>query len=722
MVKEFWISFFSSESFIPHGHCYLWQNNLVWLHILSDSLIALSYYSIPITLFYFVRKRRDLPFNWIFLLFAGFIIACGTTHIMEVWTLWHPVYWVSGSLKAITAMISVITAIELFPLVPQALALPSPAQLEQVNQALQGQIAEKLKAEEKLRTYQNHLEELVAARTNELTEANEKLQQEIAERKRTEIALRQSEEQFRQLTENIDEIYWLTSPDATQVLYVSPAYDLIAGCSREILYQRSDAWFELIHPDDRSQVLTAVRERVRNETGLNAEYRIVRPDGEIRWVKTKEYPICDEFGKIFRIAGVAEDITEHKEIEAERERLLVQEKAARAQAEEANQIKDQFLAVLSHELRSPLNPILGWSKILLTRKLEPEKTIEALTIIERNAKLQAQLIEDLLDISRILQGKFSLNIQSVYLESIIYNALETIRLAAEAKSIDLIFTINNSELKRLDRQSENPIPNPKFKVMGDSTRLQQIIWNILSNAIKFTPVGGRVEVRLEKINNYAQITVDDTGKGISSEFLPYVFEYFRQADSATTRKFGGLGLGLAIAKQLVELHGGAITVDSPGEEQGSTFTLQLPLLEVHGGKKMQENWNEIDPNLRNLEGIKILVVDDDKDSRDFIVFVLEQEGAIVTPATSAFTALEVLTKFTPDVMVSDIAMPEMDGYALMRQVKTSLVQPKAIALTAYAGEYDQKQALTAGFLLHISKPVEPDKLVAAITQILRCDR
>ncbi|BAZ39202.1 multi-sensor hybrid histidine kinase [Calothrix sp. NIES-4101] len=605
MSGEFWINFFRTEPFIPHGHCYLWQTNLVWLHILSDSLIALAYYSIPISLFYFVRKRQDLPFNWIFLLFAGFIIACGTTHIMEVWTLWHPIYWVSGTLKAMTAIISVFTAIELFPLIPQALALPSPAQLEQANLQLQAQIGEKLKAEAQLRIYQNQLEKLVAERTNELTQANDQLQKEISERKRTEIALRQSEKQFRQLA---------------------------------------------------------------------------------------------------------------------------------TQAEEANRIKDQFLAVLSHELRSPLNPILGWSNILLTRQLTPEKRTEALTIIERNAKLQAQLIEDLLDVSRILQGKLNLNTNQVDLKSIIFHALETIRLAVEAKSINLLFTVENSQFRVFPQPLEDnqeaylpllsPISNPKFAIKGDAARLQQVIWNLLSNAVKFTPPGGRVEIKLEKVHQYACIKVIDTGKGISPEFLPHVFEYFRQADSATTRKFGGLGLGLAIVKQLVELHGGIVGVESPGEEKGTTFSVQFPLLEVISANKRQDSPIPVDLNFRNLQGINILVVDDDNDSRHFLAFVLAEEGANVIPAKSALEALEVLVSFVPDILISDIGMPEMDGYTLISQVRHFLngVMPKAIALTAYAGEYDQHKALEAGFAMHISKPAEPNELIIAIQQLLASER
>ncbi|GAX44668.1 multi-sensor signal transduction histidine kinase [Tolypothrix sp. NIES-4075] len=434
----------------------------------------------------------------------------------------------------------------------------------------------------------------------------------------------------------------------------------------------------------------------------------------------------------------------------ENTRLYEAEQLARTQAESANRIKDEFLAVLSHELRTPLNPILGWSKLLRTRKFDETKTAEALATIERNAKLQAQLIEDLLDVSRILRGKLTLNVDKVSPGSIILAALETVRLAAEAKSISIvtIFDLNVGQ------------------IAGDAGRLQQVIWNLLSNAVKFTPNGGRVEVRLSVewgsgewgkrgvgeawcggvgkspmpnsqfpilnsqlpitnsqfsiTNSYAKITVSDTGKGISPEFLPYVFDYFRQADSATTRKFGGLGLGLAIVRQLVELHGGTVFVESLGEGQGATFTVKLPLFSTTDSLPI-EFTKEAELNSFNLEGIKILIVDDDADSRDFITFVLQQEKAEVIAVDSALSALQILAKSKPDVLLSDIGMPEMDGYMLIKQVRKWLPEQggeiPAIALTAYAGEYDRKLAISAGFSYHVPKPADPAQLIAAVTKL-----
>jgi PAS domain S-box-containing protein len=389
-----------------------------------------------------------------------------------------------------------------------------------------------------------------------------------------------------------------------------------------------------------------------------------------------------------------------------RAQLYEAERHARSEAETANRIKDEFLAVLSHELRTPLNPILGWAKLLRTRKNDEKTVIKALETIERNAKLQAQLIEDLLDVSRILRGKLSLHIRIVDLKSTITAALETVRLAAEAKSIPLqtVFSKNNLE------------------VMGDGDRLQQIVWNLVSNAVKFTPAEGRVEVRLEQVGYEAQIQVIDNGKGITPEFLPYVFEYFRQADGKTTRVFGGLGLGLAIVRHLVELHGGTVAAESEGEGKGATFTVRLPLHKSAESSAFSADAQMDSTDDTLLAGLKILLVDDQADVLEFFTFALEQYGAEVTAVASAAEALETLINLQPDVLLSDIGMPIMDGYMLLRQVRqlppNKGGQIPAIALTAYAGEIDYKQAMAAGFQKHIPKPVDPADLAVAIAKLV----
>lgn len=383
--------------------------------------------------------------------------------------------------------------------------------------------------------------------------------------------------------------------------------------------------------------------------------------------------------------------------ELDRIRVSEAERAAREQAEAANRIKDEFLAVLSHELRTPLSPILGWTKLLRSGKVRPENQDKALETIERNAQLQTQLVEDLLDVSRILRGKFMLDIRSVNLKGVIAAAIETVRLAAEAKRIEIQTVLESSE-----------------DVLGDASRLQQVVWNLLSNAVKFTPERGRVEIRLVQVNHSVQIQVTDTGKGIEAEFLPYVFDRFRQADSATTRKFGGLGLGLAIVRQIVELHGGTVQVDSQGEDQGATFTVTFPLKNAI----VPSQPSFIAPeHALDLKGVRILVVDDEADSREFVGYVLESAGAKIVCASSAIEALNILAQDKPDILVSDIGMPGMDGYQLLKSLKPDQKLP-AIALTAYAGEVDQQRAIAAGFVRHLAKPVEPDHLIALVATLV----
>jgi PAS domain S-box-containing protein len=404
------------------------------------------------------------------------------------------------------------------------------------------------------------------------------------------------------------------------------------------------------------------------------------------------------------LARQAADLLEQRQAEAQRQHLLAQEQAAREEAERANRVKDEFLAVLSHELRTPLNPILGWSTLLLNKKLDEAKTAHALGTIQRNARLQSELIEDLLDVARILSGKLSLNVTPVNLAATILGAIETVRLAAEAKSIKV----------------EASLAPDIGLVAGDSTRLQQVIWNLLSNGVKFTPAGGQISIRLERLDSFAHIMVKDTGQGIAPNFLPYIFDHFRQADGSTTRQFGGLGLGLAIVRYLVELHGGTVRAESPGEGQGATFIVRLPVMPT----PPETNQDEQPPEQAlDLKGVKTLLVDDETDTRELVAFILEQQGAQVVAVSSVSEALVVLSQAKPDVLLSDIGMPSMDGYMLIQQVRTLAPeqggQVPAIALTAYAGDTNQQQVIAAGFQKHISKPIDPEVLVQAIAHLVR---
>lgn len=399
----------------------------------------------------------------------------------------------------------------------------------------------------------------------------------------------------------------------------------------------------------------------------------------------------------------AADFIEQRLVETERKQLLEREQTARENAERANRAKDEFLAILSHELRSPLNPILGWAKLLQMRTFNAEKTQQALAIIERNAQLQTQLIDDLLDVAKILRGKLEIKDISINLASVIEAALEVVRTAIQAKSIEVQTTLAKDCL-----------------VTGDDARLQQVIWNLLSNAIKFTPQGGRINICLESVNDCAQITIADTGKGISPDFLPQLFDSFRQEDVSITRQYGGLGLGLSIVKYLVEAHGGSVTAASPGEGLGATFTLRLPL--VSGAAARAVAVPPPAPEI-DLAGVKVLTVDDSQDTRELVVMLLERYGGEVRAAASGHEVLAQLSSFAPHVLVCDIGMPAMDGYTLLQHIRRLSPdqggQVPAIAVTAYAREHDQRRALASGFQRHITKPIDPSTLLRCIADLVR---
>jgi signal transduction histidine kinase/CheY-like chemotaxis protein len=527
---------FEASGYMPHGHCYLWQPDLIALHGVSDLLIGLSYLVISLTLAYLVYRARDvIPFQWMIIAFGLFIIACGVTHFMEVITLWTPVYWLAGDVKVVTAMASLGTAVALPPLVPRILALI-------------------------------HAQSLADERHLELVQSSAR---------------------------------------------------------------------------------------------------------------------------------------------------LAREQEARTKAEEADRAKDQFLAMVSHELRNPLSPILAWSRMLKLGNLAPEKARDAVEAIERNAVAQTQLVEDLLDVSRIVSGKLRLDVRPTSLATVIESALDSLRASAEAKQIRVRLVLD-------------PLPD---LVLGDPDRLRQVVWNLVSNAIKFTPKGGRVQVALERVNSHVELSVSDTGEGIGSDALPHVFERFWQADRTAGGRHSGLGLGLAIVRHLIESHGGEVAAHSDGAGHGATFVVKLPLMvtteQVKDPRRRHPTAADAAPRLTlpELHGLKVLVVDDEPDANEMVQTLLTSCGAEVRVAASTRQALDILDRWRPDVLVSDIGMPDEDGYVLIREVRQ---RPRsrggdvpAVALTAYARVEDRVKILNAGFQMHVSKPVEPTELVAVVASITR---
>jgi PAS domain S-box-containing protein len=497
----------------------------------------------------------------------------------------------------------------------------------------------------------------------------------------------------------------------------STAESLTGWTLSEAAHKPFDEVFHIINEETHARVESpfSIVKREGTVVGLANHSLLITKAGKEIPIEDSGAPIKDSAGKMIGVIVVFHDVSERRQVELEREQSLKREQAARNQAEAANHLKDDFLATVSHELRTPLNAMLGWAGMLRAGNLDQTMANRALETIERNGWLQAQLIEDILDVSRIITGKLRLTVQPVNLPAVIEATLEVIRPAADAKEIDLQV--------RLDSRIS--------PISGDPNRLQQIVWNLLSNAVKFTPAGGNVQVRLEQVNSHVEITVRDSGKGIREDFLPYVFDRFRQGDSTTTRSFGGLGLGLSIVRHLVELHGGSVSVYSKGEEEGATFTVRLPirltpesarfsraetgLVETLATKKRAANEGAM------LEGTKILVVEDEIDARELAILFLEQQQAEVTAVASAEEALKILSWLKPDIIVSDIQMPGEDGYSLIRKVRAMEQdgdrKVPAIALTAHAREEDRLKSLEAGFQSHITKPVEPDELIAMIQRL-----
>ena len=561
---DFLGNLFDTTDFPARWHCGHWTTGHGWLHIASDLGVWSAYITIPCVLIYFMLQRKDLPFRTVFWLFVAFILACGSTHLMEAVIFWWPAYRLAGVIKLFTAIVSWTTVFALAPIIPQALALRSP-------EALQREVDERRRVEAELRAAQRDLEARVSARTEELASTNQALRMEV-----------------------------------------------------------------------------------------------------------------------------------------------IQRQHAQEQAEFANRMKDEFLATLSHELRTPLTAIVGWAALLKTDQLGPEETARAIETIARNARLQTRLIEDLLDVSRIVSGKLRIESQTVEVKKVIEAAIASTAPLADTKSIKI----------------ERSYADDAAFVQGDAARLQQVAWNLLSNAVKFTPAGGAISVQTSRAGNNAVIRIADNGEGIAPDLLPFVFDRFRQADSSTTRRHGGLGLGLAIVRHLVELHGGQVSIESPGAAHGTTVTVILPNLAAASAvsptaRLLDEMFADVpDSAAGDLTGRSALVVDDDPDTLGVLERILTGSGAKVVTASSANQAIETLGAQQPDVLVSDIGMPDGDGNHLIRQVRALENANRhipAVALPAFARAQAHASVIHAGFQAYLRKPIDPAELPSAIATLLNAD-
>ncbi|WP_158625125.1 hybrid sensor histidine kinase/response regulator [Corallococcus terminator] len=522
-------------------------------------------------------------------------------------------------------------------------------------------------------------------------------------------ALRESEARFRNMADHAPVMLWVTDTQGATT-YMNRGWYAFTGQTEAM--GLGLGWLDALHPDDVERTRRIfLAANTSNHQPFRLDYRLSGMDGVYRWCVDTGSPRFDAEGRFLGYIGSVIDISDRKQAEVERETLLARESSARREAEEANQLKDEFLATVSHELRTPLTAILGWVQLLRTGHLPEPRRERALETMERNARAQGQLIEDLLDVSRIVSGKLKLDVEPVNLSTVVQQALDSVRPAADARGVHVQATVDSSG-----------------SVMGDPQRLQQVVWNLLSNAVKFTSRGGHVRLVVERRDSLVELTVEDTGQGIPAAFLPHVFERFRQADSGTTRKTGGLGLGLSIVRHIVEMHGGTVAVASEGDGRGATFTVRLPLSVV------QRRDPTMAPSPRppaapgpelgrpaELNGVRVLVVDDEEDARELLRTLLEDSGAHVLTAGSAEEGLQVLQAERPDVLVSDIGMPGTDGYGFIERVRALPAdrggRTPAVAITAYARSEDRTRVLRAGFQSHVPKPVEPVELLAVLESL-----
>ena len=545
-----------------------------------------------------------------------------------------------------------------------------------------------------------------------------KVTRDLTQRRAHEEELRRSEERFRLLIEGVAEYaIFMLDPNGKVATWNVGAERIKGYTASEIIGQH----FSMFYPNDARESGWPEHElQVAAEKGsfVDNGWRL-RKDGTTFWANVTITAIRDDTGHLVGYAKLTRDLTETKRVEAmelvnqQREEMLDAERSARMSAQRATRVKDEFLATLSHELRTPLSAILGWTQVLLRgdspKGIDTQK--RAIEVIDRNARAQVQLIDDLLDLSRIMTGKIRLDLHQVSFASIVEAAVDSAMPSADAKGVRLKAILG---------------ANPDI-VSADGARLQQVVWNLLTNAIKFTPKGGQVQVLLQRVNSHLELSVSDTGIGIPANYLPHVFDRFSQKDSSTTRTFGGLGLGLSICKQLVELHAGSITVASQGEGKGATFSVHLPLSivrvedgsspRVHPTAETQPAENLVLPRLENMH---VFVVDDEPDARELLRTVLEEQGATVTSFDSAQNALDALKTTKPTILVCDVGMPKMDGYQLMRTLRAEESREgrlPALALTAFARAEDRKRSLVAGYQAHLAKPFDVSELILIIADL-----
>jgi PAS domain S-box-containing protein len=655
----FFKGLFGQNGFMPHGHCYLWDPGLMRLHLISDFLIATAYFVIPFTLVNFVRKRRDLPFNWMFVCFGIFILACGMTHVMEIITLWKPYYWVSGIVKAITALASVPTAILLIRLIPQAVNFPGPAVLRAANEAL---------------IEQTKLLSLI------VTSMGDGL-----------------------LVVDRDGAALLSNPALRRMLGLKENEDVPKNCSNDCGFFRADK-VRRIAPAESPTSRAVAGGHVDDEEifirhGSNVEGS---------WADVTARALRDEQGTIHGAVAVFHDVTAHKQAE-EQQRNLLREREARAEAEAANRAKDRFLAVLGHELRTPLTPVLAGVELLeqtVNANGEFKGTIE---IIRRNIELEARLIDDILDLTAIAKGKINLDIGTVDIHATVRGALEIFKTDIAHKNLRI----------------HTNLAAPQYFAQADDSRLMQVFWNVIKNAIKFTPEGGAIHIESANKDGKLIVGVSDNGIGIEPEVLPRIFDSFEQGVRRVQAGHGGLGLGLAISRAIVEAHHGHMEASSPGRNRGTIVTISLAA--IPGRSSVDESEVKRGPTAatslsdQQKAPLHILLVDDHTDTVITLGALLRNLGYEVACAETVKQALQLAKESKFDLLVSDIGLPDGSGHDLMRQIRAQQ-SIAGIALSGFGMEDDLEKSRAVGFTEHLIKPVNVDRLQATLREIARSKR
>ena len=652
---------FTGRGFMPHGVCYSWDPGLMRLHLISDSLIGVGYFSIPAALVYFMRKREDLPFSWMFLLFGIFIIACGTTHWMEVWTLWHPHYWLAGWVKALTAGASVPTAIALAFLIPRALEVPSVKQLRDAKEALELEVFERKRAEEKLRQAQAELERRVAERTAELAAANGELERQ--------------HEWLQIVLSSIGDAVIATGA-RSEILFTNAIAQTLTGWSpAEAVGRPLPEVFNIVHAGTRLPANNPVLGILSGKTSevVSDDTILVARDGREIPIDDNAAPIRDPSGAVVGVVLVFRDVTERK--------------AAEQALREADKRKDDFLAILGHELRNPLSPIRHAVAVLRAQETGRAHVQRSRDVIERQVAQMTRLLDDLLDVSRITRNRLELRKESLELTTVIAAAVEISTPLIEAKGHRLTMDL----------------PTQSVRLYADPTRLAQVFGNLLNNAAKYTNAGGEISVSAKVAEGQVVVSVKDNGIGLDPAHKPRLFEIFSQAGSALERSEGGLGIGLAVVHGLVELHGGTVEAESDGVNQGTEIRVTLPI-ETNAPAPIPK------PHATSTVGrrLRILIADDNRDSADSMSLLLQLQGHEVRTAYDGAEALAAAESFHPDVAVLDIAMPGMNGYETATRIRREPWGGNVmlVAMSGFGQESDKRRAAAAGFDHHLTKPVD----------------